>query len=1421
MADKTIAATIELAGEKEYRQAVTQCTKSLTLMKSEMKLVTAETAGNANSLQSLQKKHVVLQKALQLSKEKQEAVQKGLNHAQDDYEKVGKELAEYRTRAEEAQKALDALTASGTASDEEVREQTAQVANLNATVAQEEDVYEKAGARVKDWETRLNNAKVETINASAAVDENAALMQEAEESADGLAHSIDEYGKKVKDAGSAANDSAACTASFADSIGKLQVAEKISEYLNKVSEAAQELATASYEAAKELDDTYDTIITKTGASGDALGDLKTQADDIFGKMAVEADEVGAAIGEVNTRFHSTGEELEDTAVEFLKFAKINETDVSGSIDQVDKLMDQFGVDTKDTGKLLGLLTKEAQDTGIGMDTLMGSLGSNSATLQDLGFNLAQSADLLAKFEANGVDAGAAAKGLKTAVQNAAKEGLDARQVLDRTITSIQKATSETDAIRIATETFGSKGAQVMARSIRDGRLSLEDLIDSMEDYGDVVNDTYEATLDPWDRMTVLTNNLKLAGSDLAGEFLTTVEPGIEAVTGAVKAGTKFFKELPKPVKQVTTVMVGLTAAAGIAVPKMVAFYSTIKAMKDMGAVSMALKALTTEQVTYAGAAQASAVATEAQTAATAGAETATVSMTAAQTGLNTAMAAMPVIAVVAGLGALAVAFDAAKKKAMENNESLQNVSGSADRMTSALSGAMDSLNTTMEGASRSLQGVESQAALAEDLCDELQDLEKQSDLTTDEQARLENVVAKLNALYPELALEIDKTNGKLNKGSEEIRDYVSNAKKIGMIKAYQRAAEDGFDAIVEAQSAVTDAEKECAKITEEVERLQKDYNRSMKDGAQAQTGYKGGAQSATAETIAAGNALYEATKRQKEASEALESAKAQLGEAESVVDGYISKQNELTDAYGSLTEAAGENAAAQSTQQAAQQLSIEKANEAYGAYQTLSGSQQQMAVDFTNKVVDMTQSIQSALSSQMSMFEEFDAGTAMSTDQMLKNMQSQIDGVANWEKNMAELADRGINTDLLQHLASMGPEGAAYVQTFTNMSSEELAKANDLWSQSMDMQGMTDEWGQQLLESGSANIAASMEGIAGVMEESGANTALGLARGILQASGEAAAAGDELGTTTIDTVNTALGVHSPSDKTMASGRNLDLGLALGMTQNIGLVTAAGQSVANAIDSTLISAFTGTASRIRSAGQSVGQSLSAGINAGTPQALKASQVMALMAGTQLTNSIRGQHAAVLAAGLSVPTGMAQGMNSGRGTVLAAGLSVAQAAGQSAAHVRSYYGSMYSAGRYLDQGLAAGIRDGGYGVQSAVRAIARAAVSAARSELDIHSPSGVGKWIGKMFDAGIAGGVSDNATLITKAVEGSLEPMTRPAAVSAVSGPVANSIGGQSFNGLTAADLYAAVKAGMEAADIGIYLNERQYARTLKGMGVAFA
>lgn len=336
--------------------------------------------------------------------------------------------------------------------------------------------------------------------------------------------------------------------------------EDVGKKMSAVSAGIAAVGAASIAAAQELDEGYDTIITKTGATGEALEGMQDQMDRIFADIPTDAAAAGTAVGEVNTRFGLLGDELGDLSKDFIEFAEINGTDLNNSIDSVDSIMTKFEVDASKTTSVLGLMTKAGQDTGLSMDDLYHALETNGATLKEMGLGLEESVNLLAQFEASGVDTSTALAALKKAQQNATAEGKTLDEALNEQISAIQNAKTETEALQIATDLFGKKGAAEMTQAIREGRFSIDDLSASLDDYATTVEDTYNSTLDPWDQMTVATNNLKISGAELAASLLQTLQPVIDGLVSKVKTFTEWFKNLDESQKQMI-IRIGLVVAA--------------------------------------------------------------------------------------------------------------------------------------------------------------------------------------------------------------------------------------------------------------------------------------------------------------------------------------------------------------------------------------------------------------------------------------------------------------------------------------------------------------------------------------------------------------------------------------------------------------------------------------------------------------------------------------------------------------------------------------------------------------------------------------------------------------------------------------------------------------------------------------------
>ncbi len=320
------------------------------------------------------------------------------------------------------------------------------------------------------------------------------------------------------------------------------------------------IGAASAAAWSEVDEAMDTIVTKTGASGEALEDMQKRAQNIANTIPTDFQKAGDAVGEVNTRFGLTGDALEKLSTQFIQFATINDTDVSGSIDSVQASMAAWNVDAKDAGLMLDTLNKAGQDTGVNVVQLADDLTKNAASMQEMGFSASDAAFFLANLNKNGLDASTVMTGFKTALKNATKDGKTTSEALKEMQDKMKGAKSETEAMSIATELFGSKAGPVLGKALYEGKLSLDQLGTSMSDFAGNTEDAFNGTLDPIDQMTVAMNNLKTVGAELFTAFQRVAMPFLQGLVGALKTLTSAFQSLA-PWQQDLIVKIALIAAA--------------------------------------------------------------------------------------------------------------------------------------------------------------------------------------------------------------------------------------------------------------------------------------------------------------------------------------------------------------------------------------------------------------------------------------------------------------------------------------------------------------------------------------------------------------------------------------------------------------------------------------------------------------------------------------------------------------------------------------------------------------------------------------------------------------------------------------------------------------------------------------------
>lgn len=409
--------------------------------------------------------------------------------------------------------------------------------------------------KVRLLREELNNLENAEERDEAAIQKKRAQLNTAETSLNNYRRGLEEVNEKLK-------TGAAQIEEFAGKVEKL--GSKMTDAGKKMTVGVTTpiigIGAAGVKAAMELDEGYDTIIAKTGATGEALQGLNDVADSVYGSMPVEMQDVGTAVGEINTRFGSTGDELEDLTKKFLQFAEINGADVNNSIRLVSRAMGDAGIPTEQTGEILDKLTIAGQASGVAIEALTENLAKYGAPMRALGLTTDESIAIFAGWEKAGVNTEIAFSGMKKAIGTWGKEGKNATEEFKKTLKEIESTPDIATATSKAIEVFGQKAGPDLADAIKGGRFEYQDFLQLVQDSTGIVSQTFEEQQNPWDQWKTTMNDLKLAGADLGGVLIETLTPILQEAAGGVKEFSEWFRSLDEDQKK-TIVTIGLVIAA--------------------------------------------------------------------------------------------------------------------------------------------------------------------------------------------------------------------------------------------------------------------------------------------------------------------------------------------------------------------------------------------------------------------------------------------------------------------------------------------------------------------------------------------------------------------------------------------------------------------------------------------------------------------------------------------------------------------------------------------------------------------------------------------------------------------------------------------------------------------------------------------
>lgn len=939
----------------------------------------------------------------------EELVNMGLKSA-DALEEMEEMYDLYDRSAEHLNMTLEATTGI----QEELTSAMDEASRISSELANNENISAETSERLatayNEAETALREVQAAEEDAQAAMQEYDAVMMsgtqdmsELESAAERACHAAERLAEANGKATEATEELSKASNEAAEELEN--AGESGTDALTSISSALaaagitatlKEIAEAAYELADAFSDAESTVVNATGATGAALDDLMHSTMDAYAAARnADLDSTAGAIGEINTRMALTGQELTDVTGKFLDYASITGTDVVGSVQNVTKIMNQWGVEGSEVEGILDRLAYAGQVSGASVDALSQTLVTGAASFQNAGLSLDNTIQMLADFELAGINSTTAVTAMRTAVNNFSKDGLDANVALQETIQKIAEMGDSSEATALAVSTFGSRAGQQLALAIQNGVISVDTFNATLEDTAGTLETTAEAS-------QTLSQKWEQANHSIEAAFTGALQPTIDSVSSSFADLTNsvgaFLNEHPMVTKAVTAIGIGLgVLVAGItgvvfvmnvAIPAVTAFGVALNtALGPIGWVALGITAIT--------------AATGAFIAMSSSADDAMYGLTATTRNqyeeLDNLQAEYETA--VKTYGETSDEASRLKYQIDDLSASLEQNGQTVEQLAAECDALIEKHNSMMQGFDDATASIKNEEVGNLALIAKLQDMAAASDGSAASQEAMQAVIDDLNGSIDGLNLTYDE----LMKNQTE---SIENLKAYARAQAEQEIQQEKYKEYVELVKQQAEEQEQLAKITDEVTAAEKRQAVAM-DGISYN--FLGQAVGDVKELSAATEALNSATEEQGKLQSAYDETTAAIQRIE----------KEWSDAANNLGEAAEEAAE--------QTISAEEA--AATAFQSVQDEIMALCTAYDEAYNAAVESFEG----QFGLFDEAQANAEASVEAAQKAMDSQLDYWSSYLENINTLkevsaSDLGItqeNYEALMAYVQSGSEEAA------------------------------------------------------------------------------------------------------------------------------------------------------------------------------------------------------------------------------------------------------------------------------------------------------------------------------------------------------------------------------------------------------------
>ena len=1023
MSEKKIGAKIVIDGEQEFRSALNQSKTALKEFDSELKLVTTQFKNNEKSMEALKSKQAVYQKQQQELTKQSKILVEQIQKANEAYKKAEDAQAKQVEKIKRLESALEKAKKEYGESSDEVKQLEAELSEANQEYEKQERSITQLSNKISKWNTDLNKTETELVECDRA-------LEETNDAIENYGKEVDEAGNETKKFGIVMKDAGDGTEKLRVSLGSLVSAQVVVDVLRNCAHAIKEVATAAVDVGMKFEASMSNVQALSGASGESLEKLTAKAKEMGAQTIYSASESADAFSYMALAGWDVEQMLEGINP-VLNLAASANMDLAEASDIVTDYITAFGLKASDAAHFSDAMAKAMSTSNTTVQQLGEAYKNCAATCGAMGIEMEDATAVLATMANAGVKGGEAGTALNSILTRLATNTKDCADklknygvdVYDPVSGNMKSLSSILNGLGEVWGTLSQQEQAALAKSIagvshyskfqtimlgvseaaKDGGMSFDDYAASLrncegaaEDMARVMQDNLAGDI------TILKSALEGLGIATEGVF---DEAFREAVQGATDAVGRLEKSVSSGDLGVSLAGLGdaladmtesLVDAAEQSLPGFINGLTTL--INNLDIVGGAIEGAAAAFAAYKIASIAATIATE---------------------GFTVAISANPIGLLAAGLTAAIMAVKVYTDELYEASQETHGQTAETEALIEKVNEFNQSSRELVSNYRDQTSAMDSQAETAHKLVAEL------FDASTSEE-KLKEAVGQLKAIYPELNVELDEHGRIVGATREEMDKYIDSSLKMAKVEAAKEHLTEIAKKQFEAEQKLAEQEKNLSKQANEVADAQIRFNEVAKDGDSIFTAFS--------------QDLYDSRNALNQAKEGYDNAKDSISETNNVIK-ELGDDYQETLAYIENNEAIDQAAA-----------SINEMGDAFERTVQLTEDQQKELEELEN-------SIMSSIGSSLDLTKSWSQEWSTSTEQMTKNVQSQIEGVQNWSDNFQRLAENSkvaIDDRVMKYLADMGTEGAGLVQQLTDeldKSPEKLQGWADKMAEYLSLQG--------------------------------------------------------------------------------------------------------------------------------------------------------------------------------------------------------------------------------------------------------------------------------------------------------------------------------------------------------------------------------